>query len=224
MGARGLLWAEDLLDRMGLEPGRLVLDLGTGPGLTAVFIAREYGCRVVATEAWPQYFPLEAVMDLAFAHGAGSQVLPVLAEAARLPFATGCFDAVFSYCAFHYFAADAAACRETARVLKPGGVLGLCSPAARSAEIPPHIVPVLKHDHWDLFKPPEWTAGRLAGAGLIPEVVEHVPGAYQVWRDRKLAAEPADEEDRVTRQAVLADGGRWLSMARVIARKPGPDG
>ncbi|MDQ7794066.1 MAG: class I SAM-dependent methyltransferase [bacterium] len=219
----GLRWAEDLLDRMGLPPGGLVLDLGAGPGLTAVFIAKEYACRVVAAEAWPQHFPLEAILARAREHGVDDRVLPVVAEAQRLPFAEGSFDAVFSYCAFHYLAGDATACREVARVLKPGGVLGICSPAARVAEVPAHILPVLAHDRWDLFKPPEWTAARLAGAGLAIVLAEHLEDGYSNWRRRKAGEEPSDEAGRVARQAVLEDGGHWLSVARVIARQRGDE-
>jgi len=217
---QGLRWAESVLDAMRLPEGGLILDLGTGPGLTAAFIAREYGCRVVATEAWPEHFPLENIRERAASLGVGDRVLPVLARADGLPFADDTFDAVFSYCAYHYMAPDPAARREIARVLRAGGALGVCSPAGRTDSVPDHIRSFLKYDRWDLLKPPEVLARGMGEAGLAPEVVEHVPGAYELWEAAQRAAQPVTEEDRMERKMVLDDRGRWLSVARVIARKP----
>ncbi|MGQ0552196.1 MAG: class I SAM-dependent DNA methyltransferase [Planctomycetota bacterium] len=53
----------------------------------------------------------------------------VKGDAMRLPFATGAFDVVLALDAFEHFEDDVAAMAETARVLRPGGLLVATVPA-----------------------------------------------------------------------------------------------
>jgi SAM-dependent methyltransferase len=96
-------------------PGRRVVDLAAGTGkLTEVLVAA--GAEVVAVE------PLE---NMRAALSATLPGIPALAGTAeRMPLADGSADAVFVGQAFHWFDA-ARALAEIARVLVPGGALGL---------------------------------------------------------------------------------------------------
>jgi ubiquinone/menaquinone biosynthesis C-methylase UbiE len=92
-----------------------VLDLGAGTGkFTELLTAR--AARVVAVE------PSEAMLDVL------RQKLPaveaVIGSAEHIPVSDDSVDAVVVAQAFHWFDRDPA-CREIARVLVPGGVLGL---------------------------------------------------------------------------------------------------
>jgi ubiquinone/menaquinone biosynthesis C-methylase UbiE len=92
-----------------------VLDLGAGTGkFTELLTAR--AARVVAVE------PSEAMLDVL------RQTLPaveaVIGSAEHIPVSDDSVDAVVVAQAFHWFDRDPA-CREIARVLVPGGVLGL---------------------------------------------------------------------------------------------------
>ena len=49
-------------------------------------------------------------------------------DAYSLPFESGGFDPVFSHALMEHLADPVAALRELCRVLKPGGVIGVCSP------------------------------------------------------------------------------------------------
>ena len=100
MGPNCLWLAEDLARSMAFAPGQRVLDLGCGKALTAAFLAREYGVQVWAADLW-----IDPADNLARAREAGvaDRLLPLRAEAHRLPFAHGFFDAVVSVDAFHYF-------------------------------------------------------------------------------------------------------------------------
>jgi SAM-dependent methyltransferase len=103
-----------LVDRLGLGPGRVVVDLAAGTGK----LARQFvpsGARVVAVE------PLAEMRSLI---PAGIVSLDGTAEAIPLPDA--CADAVAVAQAFHWFDAEAAL-REIERVLRRGGLLALVS-------------------------------------------------------------------------------------------------
>jgi len=103
-----------LAERLGLGPGRVVVDLAAGTGKLARQLVPS-GARVVAVE------PLAEMRSLI---PEGIEVLDGTAEAIPLPddFA----DAVTVAQAFHWFDAEAAL-RQIERVLRPGGSLALVS-------------------------------------------------------------------------------------------------
>src|SRR5437764_1299916 len=51
-GANALRLAEWLTGALDLRPGQRVLDLGCGRGATSIFLRREFGVQVWATDLW----------------------------------------------------------------------------------------------------------------------------------------------------------------------------
>jgi SAM-dependent methyltransferase len=104
-----------IVERAGLRPGRVVVDLAAGTGkLTRLLVPS--GAEVVAVEPVPEMrAKLEEVVP-------GVSALYGTAE--RLPFADGSADVVTVAQAFHWFDHERAL-PEIARVLRPGGTLAL---------------------------------------------------------------------------------------------------
>ena len=52
MGPNPIKLEEELLQGHRIPKGAIVMDLGSGQGLTSVFLAKEYGFRVYAADLW----------------------------------------------------------------------------------------------------------------------------------------------------------------------------
>ncbi|MDP2950627.1 MAG: class I SAM-dependent methyltransferase [Chloroflexota bacterium] len=102
-----------------LPPGGLVLEVGCGRGAGARYIEQIFRPRqVVAMDLDPKEIRL-ARRYLKSRRADGVQLL--LADATRLPFEDGRFDAVFEIGILHHVPDWRGALGEIARVLKPGG-------------------------------------------------------------------------------------------------------
>ena len=118
-----------LLDRIDWRGDERVLDVGCGRGLVLVGAAqRATGGRAVGIDIWQaeDLSDNRAVVPMKNAEleGVRARVSVHTADMRRMPFADRSFDVVVSRAAIHnlYSARDrAAAVREIARVLRPGG-------------------------------------------------------------------------------------------------------
>ena len=121
-GANALWLTEWLTEALDLRPGMRVLDLGCGRAMSSIFLRREFGVQVWATDLWfSAANNLRRIRDADVEDG----VFPIHADARSLPFATEFFDAVVSIDSFVYYGTDDLYLNYLARFLKPGGVLGI---------------------------------------------------------------------------------------------------
>ena len=118
------MWlTEWLAEALDLRPHMRVLDLGCGLAMSSVFLRREFGVQVWATDLW-----FNASDNLRRARDAqvDDGVFPIHADARSLPFATEFFDAVVSIDSFVYYGTDDLYLNYLVRFLKPGGSLVAC--------------------------------------------------------------------------------------------------
>ncbi|MFR7634847.1 MAG: methyltransferase domain-containing protein [Lachnospirales bacterium] len=87
-----------------IKAGSIVMDLGSGQGITSVFLAKEYGFKVYATDLWSdaeenrKFFAEMGLTD--------DQIIPVKADATDLKYEKEFFDAVVSTDSYNYFGRD----------------------------------------------------------------------------------------------------------------------
>jgi len=130
MGPNPLWLLEELCENMDLRPGMKVLDMGCGKGVTSVFLAKEYGVTVFATDLW-----ISATDNLRRFEEAGvvDKVFPIHAEAHALPYAESFFDAAISIDSYHYFGASESYFPDVfSKLVKPGGQFGIVVPGLTS--------------------------------------------------------------------------------------------
>src|SRR3979490_2712299 len=122
-GAANPLWmTEWLAEALDLRPGMRVLDLGCGRAASSIFLRREFGAQVWATDLWFSASErLQRIRDAGVEEG----VFPIHADARSLPFAAEFFDAIVSIDSFMYYGTDALFLNSLARFVKPGGQVGI---------------------------------------------------------------------------------------------------
>ena len=125
-----------LVRGLHLPPKSRVLDVACGIGTTARLMADEFGLDVVGLDA--------SAANVAKAESLlrGEMAAFVTGDAATLPFPDDSFDAVVCECAVSTFADQARVVAEFARVLKPGGVVGITDMVIEG-ELPEDIAGVI---------------------------------------------------------------------------------
>ena len=99
-----------------MQPGRSVLEVGSGVGLDTYVMAR-HGLNVTAIDLTT--VAVAQVKQRFERNGLDGRF--AVADGCRLPFSDDSFDYVYSFGVLHHAADTAAAIREAHRVLQPGG-------------------------------------------------------------------------------------------------------
>lgn len=226
MGPNPLWLLEDLARDLDLRPGMRVLDLGSGKGATSVFLAREYGVQVVAADWW---IGAEEAASVFAEAGVGDRVEAVHTEAHVLPFEQESFDAIVSIDAFEYFGTADNYLPYLLQFLRPGGQLGMATPAMNRevrdlGAIPPHIKEVVG---WEAiaWHTAEWWRFQWEITELVTVTSARLqPDAWQDWLLWTRAGAEFRPEGRASSQPVIdmltEDAGEFLGFALVTARRP----
>ena len=132
----GLRLTERLGNLLLLTPESRVLDVASGKGTSAFFLAERFGCRVLGIDYGRQN--VAQANELAASKGLSARVRFVEGDAERMPVPDTSFDAVLCECAFCTFSDKTSAAREFARVLGPGGRVGI-SDLTRGESLPKEL-------------------------------------------------------------------------------------
>jgi len=231
----GLALTRRLAGVLGLRRGDRVADVACGPGTTACALAAEYHVTVDGVDLGES--TLERASAAAEVAGLSGTVRFQLGDAERLPLPDDTFDALVCECAFCTFPDKTAAAAEFARVLRPGGRVGITDVTVAETGLPQELTSLAA---WvaciaDARSIREYTA-ILAGAGLrttrteshdeaVARMIDQIEARLRVLRmtapdrlaDLGVDADAVLHYAALARQAV-ADG--ILGYALVVAQKP----
>lgn len=217
-GAANPLWmTEWLAEALDLRPGMRVLDLGCGRAMSSVFLRREFGVQIWATDLWFSASEnLQRIRDAGVEDG----VFPIHADARSLPFAPGFFDAVTSIDSFVYYGTDDLYLNYLARFLKPGGQVGIAGAGLmREIEGP---VPAHLGEWWAAELPyclhsAAWWRRHWDRTGILDvAVADTLPDGWRFWLDWLKIIAP---ENVTEIRALEADAGSHLGYVRAVGRR-----
>lgn len=227
MGPNPLKLCEELLDDAAsvgcaLEPGSLVLDLGSGSGITSCMLAAHWGARVTAADLWGD--PTDAMGLVRRLGLSGADVMPVHADACDLPFAHGFFDAVTCIDAYNYFGRNRAFLGEVLLPLvRPGGLIYLaisgltCDVEGFSGELPAELACSWTAEQLEYLWPrARWERLFEATPGVRVERICDMRSNDEAWRDWVACDNPYAAGDRA---AIEAGALRWLTFTEAILRR-----
>jgi ubiquinone/menaquinone biosynthesis C-methylase UbiE len=113
----------ELASQMDLRPGLRVLDVGSGLGGPARFLAQQYDCRLIGIDLTEEY--VRVAESLSDRVGLSGQVHFCRADATQLPFASASFDRAYMIHVGMNIENKAALFAEVRRVLRPGGAFAI---------------------------------------------------------------------------------------------------
>lgn len=215
-GANALWLTEWLAEALGLKAGMRVLDLGCGRAASSIFLRREFGVQVWATDLW-----FDATENLQRIRDAGVEdgVFPIHADARALPFAAGFFDAIVCIDSFVYFGADSLYLNLLGRLVKPGGLIGIAG-AGLTREIEGHVPAHLREwwtpSLWSLHSA-DWWRTHWERTGVVDVVLsDTLSDGWKLW----LAWHETIAPDNVVEMAAIdADRGSNLGYVRIVGRR-----
>ena len=219
MGPNPVKLEEELLRDHRIPDGAVVCDLGSGQGLTSVFLAKEYGFTVYAEDLWSD--PEENRRFFDQMGLSREQIIPAKADAADLPFETAFFDAVVSTDSYNYFGRDERYLDEKLLpFVKPGGYLYIAIPGMKKDchdNLPQELLLSWTPEQLDYLHDVDyWTkiVRQCSGADVIS--VKEMESNEEVWADWLKQENEYAVGDR---KAMEAGGGKYLNFVSIVLRK-----
>lgn len=219
MGPNPVKLEEELLIDNKIPCGAVVCDLGSGQGLTSVFLAKEYGFKVYASDLWSDPDENRKFFD---EMGLGSdEIIPVKADALDLPFEKEFFDAVISTDSYNYFGRDESYLdNKLLPFVKKGGYIYIAIPGMKKDchdNLPPELLLSWTPEQLDYMHDVDYwkkTVGKSRDAEVI--CVKEMESNDEVWADW-LAQ---DNEYAVgDRKSMDAGAGKYLNFISIVLRK-----
>lgn len=219
MGPNPVKLEEELLLNHRIPDGAVVCDLGSGQGLTSVFLAKEYGFTVYAADLWSDPEENRKFFD---AMGLDrEQIVPVKADATALPFEKEFFDAVVSTDSYNYFGRDGRYLDEKLLpFVKSGGYIYIAVPGMKKDchdALPPELLLSWTPEQLDYLHDVDYwreIVGKCQGAEVLS--VQEMESNEEVWADWLKQENEYAVSDR---KSMEAGGGKYLNFIAIVLRK-----
>ena len=197
----------------------VVCDLGSRQGLTSVFLAKEYGFTVYATDLWSD--PEENRKFFNTMGVSKNKIFPIKADASDLPFEKDFFDAVISTDSYNYFGRDKKYLdNKLLPYIKKGGYVYIAVPGMKKDchnNLPAELLLSWTPEQLEYMHDVDYWS-QTVNASKYAEIisVEEMESNDEVWADWLKQ----DNEYAVgDRKSMEAGGGKYLNFIKIVLRK-----
>ncbi|MFN2365133.1 MAG: cyclopropane-fatty-acyl-phospholipid synthase family protein [Desulfurivibrionaceae bacterium] len=205
---------ERMAERLDLGPGHRVLDIGSGYGGAARYLASRFGCRGTALNLSEK--ENERARKLNAEQGLADKIEVVDGSFEEIPSAENSFDLVWSQDAILHSPRRQQVVREVARVLKPGGDFLFTDPMQADECQPELLQPVLDRIHLESLGSFAFYRKAASEAGLrevaIEDLSDQLPRHYSSVRSN-LKSEREALSGKVSEEYIdrmLVGLGHWV--------------
>lgn len=218
MGPNSLKLLEELSANLDLHPGMKIMDLGCGKGLTSIFLAKEFGVRVYATDLW--ITATENYQRIKDWH-LEDLIIPIHADALDLPYAHEFFDAIVSVDAYYYFGRDRTVMDEKiAPFVKKGGTIALAFPGFIKDihdNLPPEFLLSWHAEDLETFHSCAWWQELLSHSQMIEKpAITEMDCCEESWQDWLASGIDYAVNDR---KSMEAGAGKYMNMISIITKR-----
>ena len=219
MGPNPIKLEEELLANNLIPDNALVMDLGSGQGVTSVFLAKEYGFRVYAADLWSD--PEENTRFFESMGLTKEQILAVHADAEDLPFEQDFFDAVVCTDSYNYFGRNERYLDDKLLpFVKRGGYIYIVVPGMKKDlhdALPPELLLSWTPEQLDYLHDAAYWAdmvGKAKGCEVIS--VHEMQSNSEVWADWLRCENEYAVNDR---KSMEAGGDKHMNFVAIVLRK-----
>ncbi len=182
---RGLEATEEMADLLAVSAADHLLDLGSGLGGPARYLAERFGCRVTGIDLTAEFCAVGRHLTRLL--GLDARVVLEEGDALAMPFGPACFDGAYSMNVSMNIADKGALYRAVHRVLKPGGWLLLSEVARGSGGTLDYPTPWAASGATSFLATPAETREGLESCGFTVERVRETAAAALAYGARSRA-------------------------------------
>lgn len=196
---------------LGLGAASRVLDIGSGVGGPARYLAHATGCHVTAVELQRELH--DTAVDLTRRSGLADRVAHVCGDALEVDLPSRAFDAAIAFLAILHVPDRPRLLRRLHAALKPGGGLYVEDLAERAPFAPADRQDLLTTVHGVSVSTIDAYAADLRAAGFVDVVATDLTPDWKPFAAERLAAWRADRAEISARQGE----GAWAAQEQFYA-------
>ena len=219
MGPKPLKLEEELMSNNKIKENSVIIDLGSGQGITSVFLVKEYGFKVYATDLWSD--PEENRRFFAEMGLTDKQIIPVKMDATDLKYEKEFFDSVVSTDSYNYFGRDEKYLDEKLLpFVKPGGYIYIVVPGMKKDyhnNLPKELLLSWTPDQLEYIQDIEYWKKIISKSNDSEIISIHeMESNEECWNDWIKCDNDYSKNDK---KAIDAGACKYLNFIAIILRK-----
>ena len=219
MGPNPLKLEEELMENNNIKSGSVVMDLGSGQGITSIFLVKEYGFKVYATDLWSD--PEENRKFFTEMGLTEEEIIPVKMDATDLRYEKDFFDAVVSTDSYNYFGRDEKYLDEKLLpFIKKGGYIYIVVPGMKKDchdKIPEELLLSWIPEQLDYIHDIEYWRNIVSKSNDSDIVlIREMESNEECWQDWIKCDNEYSKNDK---KAIDAGACKYLNFIAIVLRK-----